>query len=273
MAGPGSPPGSSASPLQGHLPPVPTSRPARGRELLLGQAGDPGAAQVGGSQPAWGHGGAVGEGLPRGRAPWRPSAQGCVCSRQGQCWGWGGLGAPCGSGGTPGAAEGLALMTGNLWAQRGWWGRDGLWGRAGARRGDGSGHGWPGLGLGEMGCPGCGEHPVVLGAALQGHWESPAEGCGDRAVGWGCVGPLGWGTSSTAVLGGCPRSAEVAGAELGWDARALAPRPGSGGSGWAQPLAFGSRCTLTAPPVPGVPCTPTAKLCGSIPLRCGASRA
>lgn len=207
-AHPAAPPGSSASPLQSRLPPVPASRPARGRELLSGQMGDPGAAQIGGSRPAWGHGGAVGEGLPQGRAARRGPAWGRVCSREGQRWGWGGLGAACGGGGTSRTAEGVALVT--FGHREGGGGRDGLWGRAGARQGVGSVQGWPGLGSGETRCPACGEHPTRLGAAPQGQGESPAKGCGDRAVGWGCVGPPGWGSCRTAVLGGCPRSAEVA---------------------------------------------------------------
>lgn len=85
--------------------------------------------------------------------------------------------------------------------------------------------------------------------------------------------PPDWGTSNTTVLGGCPRSAEVAGAEQDWDARSLTLCPGSAGLGWAQPPAFDSCCALTALSGAGIPCTPTAALCGTIPLRCGADGA
>lgn len=172
-------------------------------------------------------------------------------------WGWGHL-QDCG-----GACTGDRT----IWAQGGLWGRDGLWGRAGAGKGIGSVQGWPGLGSGEARWPGCGEHPVELGAAPQGHGESPAEGCGDHAVGWGCVAPPGWVYLHRRSPGRLPKVSRG-----GWrgGARALTLLPGSQRLGWAQPLALGSCC---APTAPGIPCPPTAKLYGSIPLRCGAGGA
>lgn len=183
MAGPGSPPAPPPPPAKpdAHKPPCP------GTELLSGKVENTGAALAGDSQPVCGHGELVEEGLPQVTAPWWVSTRGLQLPKAALGLGRG-SGMPLDGGSTPRAAEGLVGMTGNIWAQRGRWGRAGLWNRAGARSGGGNRQRWPGLELGNTRCPGCSEHPVELGAALQGHWESPAEGCGDRAMGWGCVG-------------------------------------------------------------------------------------
>lgn len=69
---------------------------------------------------------------------------------------------------------------------------------------------------------------------------------GGLCCGTGLWEPPGWNTSCRAVLGGCPRSAEVAGAEPVCEMRSLTLRPDSGVSEWVQPLTFGFCCVPTA---------------------------
>lgn len=263
-------------------PPPPAPPPLHCKAVFAPGAHEPPCLEQGAALGASdGPGGCPGWGVPAGlgvqRSHKRGAAPGaelpgrlrlgrCVRSRQGQCWGWG---LPAAVGAPSGLQRGFALMTWNIWAQRramgqgrgkvGWWERPGV---ARARVG--------------------GDEAPRLRRASCGAWPSKVTGrARPRAAGtvpsdgavWAPPTPPGWATPSTAVLGGCPRSAEAAGAELGWGTRALTLCPGSGGSGWAQPPAFSSHCAPTASPVPGVPCTPTAKLCGSNPLCCRASGA
>lgn len=265
-------------------PPPPAPPPLHCKAVFAPGAHEPPCLEQGAALGASdGPGGCPGWGVPAGlgvqRSHKRGAAPGaelpgrlrlgrCVRSRQGQCWGWG---LPAAVGAPSGLQRGFALMTWNIWAQRramgqgrgkvGWWERPGV---ARARVG--------------------GDEAPRLRRASCGAWPSKVTGRAQpRAAGTvpsdGAVWPPppppppGWATPSTAVLGGCPRSAEAAGAELGWGTRAPTLCPGSGGSGWAQPPAFSSHCAPTASPVPGVPCTPTAKLCGSNPLCCRASGA
>lgn len=174
---PRQPPGSSASPRKAVCPCCPQTT-LLGQGAALGAGGEHGGlpwpgtlSRSAGTENSWKRG------CPRPQLPGGFRLGVCSCQRQ--RWGWGGLRDACGGGGTPRAAEGLVVMTGNVWAQRGRWSRAGLWNTAGARRGGGKRQEWPGLELGDTRCPGCSEHPVELGAALQGHWESPAEGCGN----------------------------------------------------------------------------------------------
>lgn len=145
-------PGSSASPCRARCPQT-------GRGAALGKGGELGGtpSRSAGMENSWKRV------CPRPQLPGGFRLEVYSCQKQG--WGSGGLRDALGGGGTPRAAEGLVVMTGNVWVQRGQWGRAGLWNRAGARRGGGNRQGWPGLELGDTRCPGCSEHPVELGAA------------------------------------------------------------------------------------------------------------
>lgn len=92
------------------------------------------------------------------------------------------------------------------------------------------GQGWPGLGSGETGHPGCSGHPTVLGADPRVTGRARLRAVGsvpwDGAVGAPRAGgPLALQCWEAAQ--GQPRRLE-----LNWDARALTPHPGSGGLGW-----------------------------------------
>lgn len=223
---PAAPPGSSICPLQGCLPPVPSRCPTWGRLLGWGAPG-----QCRGTEEPWERG------CP-GQSPWRPLAPGQVCSHQGQCWGWGCSGLPA-AGGEPRGAEGLAPVIRMVWAER----------AEGQRQSVGQGRGkerwWQWAGVAWAG----GSGVPRMRRASHSAPRSPAEPvrAGGPCCGTGLWEPLGGNTSRTAVLGGCPRSAEVAGAEPGCETRALTLRLGSGVSEWVQPLALGFSCVPTAP--------------------------